>query len=101
MKSPRLGWGIPIGDSFVANVGGKIVAFFNRCPHMGSRFCYAEELVSLNGAHLRCPLHGALFESGGLCVKGPCRGERLIANERLLEDLLTDPEFRYGRVHEA
>jgi nitrite reductase/ring-hydroxylating ferredoxin subunit len=71
------GWGEPCAGGFVANVGGRIVAFHNRCPHTGARLCYRRERVSLDGLHIRCPLHGALFDADGHSVRGPCRAERL------------------------
>jgi nitrite reductase/ring-hydroxylating ferredoxin subunit len=78
MSFPPPGWGERSGEAVVVNLAGRIVAFENRCPHTGARLCHApRERMSLDGRHIRCPGHGALFDAEGLCVKGPCRGERL------------------------
>jgi nitrite reductase/ring-hydroxylating ferredoxin subunit len=78
MILPGPNWGARIGDGVVVNLAGRLVAFENRCPHTGARLCHEERAVmSLDGRHIRCPGHGALFDAEGLCVRGPCRGERL------------------------
>ena len=42
----------------VANVGGKIYAIANRCPHMGGNLSKGE----LEGPIVTCPLHGAQID---------------------------------------
>jgi len=59
--------------------GNTIIAWLNVCPHAGRRLDWApgKFLVSKQG-HLVCAAHGASFETlEGVCVAGPCRGERL------------------------
>lgn len=59
--------------------GNAISAWLNVCPHAGRRLDWApgKFLVSKEG-HLVCAAHGASFETlEGVCVAGPCRGERL------------------------
>ncbi len=57
-----------------------IIAWRNRCPHMGVELDWREErLVAPGGAHLRCTVHGALFSPrNGICLRGPCVGEHLM-----------------------
>jgi 3-phenylpropionate/trans-cinnamate dioxygenase ferredoxin component len=45
-------------DVLVANVGGKIYALNNRCPHMGGNLSKG----ILNGQVVTCPLHGSQFD---------------------------------------
>jgi nitrite reductase/ring-hydroxylating ferredoxin subunit len=54
-------------------------AYENTCPHVPIPLDRdGESLLSEDGRHLVCNNHGALFErETGLCVSGPCAGERL------------------------
>jgi 3-phenylpropionate/trans-cinnamate dioxygenase ferredoxin component len=45
-------------DILVANVGGKIYAIDNRCPHMGGNLSKGELL----GPIVTCPLHGSQID---------------------------------------
>jgi 3-phenylpropionate/trans-cinnamate dioxygenase ferredoxin component len=45
-------------DILVANVGGKIYAIDNRCPHMGGNLSKG----ALEGAIVTCPLHGSQID---------------------------------------
>ncbi len=45
-------------DILVANVGGKIYAVNNRCPHMGGNLSKGE----LKGGIVTCPLHGSQID---------------------------------------
>ena len=61
--------------------GDAVRAWLNVCPHAGRRLDWApgKFLKSKDGL-LVCAAHGASFELGeGLCVAGPCRGDRLRA----------------------
>lgn len=61
--------------------GGTVRAWLNVCPHAGRRLDWApgKFLTSKDGL-LVCAAHGASFElTGGNCVAGPCRGDRLRA----------------------
>ena len=61
--------------------GGAVRAWLNVCPHAGRRLDWApgKFLTSKDGL-LVCAAHGASFElAEGLCVAGPCRGDRLRA----------------------
>jgi nitrite reductase/ring-hydroxylating ferredoxin subunit len=45
-------------DILIANVGGKIYAIANRCPHMGGNLSKGE----LEGPIVTCPLHGSQID---------------------------------------
>jgi len=54
-------------------------AYVNVCPHVPIPLDRGgDEFLSEDGATLACRSHGALFDPGsGVCVSGPCRGDRL------------------------
>ena len=56
-----------------------VVAYKNHCPHLGIPLNWQpDEFLSLEGTHIQCSTHGALFTlEKGLCVMGPCSGEHL------------------------
>jgi len=45
-------------DIMLANVGGKVYALADRCPHMGGSLSGG----ILDGTTIKCPNHGALFD---------------------------------------
>lgn len=58
---------------------GELTAWLNVCPHQGRALNWAPDqfLFEPNG-RLVCSHHGASFElPAGLCVDGPCKGDRL------------------------
>jgi nitrite reductase/ring-hydroxylating ferredoxin subunit len=59
---------------------GRATAYRNRCPHRGTPLDWVPgRFLSADGALLQCATHGARFRfEDGLCVAGPCRGERLV-----------------------
>lgn len=61
--------------------GGQVLAWLNVCPHAGRRLDWAPgHFLTDKDGHLVCAAHGAVFElTGGQCVAGPCRGDRLRA----------------------
>ncbi len=74
---------------FVVRFGGTVVAFVNRCPHLGTELDWqpGEFFGGVppsgtgsedSGLYFVCSTHGALFEPRtGYCVAGPCRGASL------------------------
>ena len=66
---------------FVVRYGGKVHAYVNRCPHLGTELDWQPgEFFEEAGLYLICSTHGALFEpKDGFCVAGPCRGASLQA----------------------
>ena len=64
---------------FAVRHRGKVCAYVNRCPHLGTDLDWQPgEFFEESGLYLVCSTHGALFEPGnGFCVAGPCRGASL------------------------
>lgn len=64
---------------FVVRRGNAVHGYVDRCPHAGVPL--ARELdnyLTDSGALIACSWHGALFRvEDGLCVGGPCVGQRL------------------------
>lgn len=69
-------------------------AWMNVCPHAGRSLNYAPDRFLVDGeGRLVCAAHGAVFEPiDGLCVGGPCRGDRL----RDVTIIEQDGELRLG-----
>lgn len=63
----------------VVRRGAGVYAYVNRCPHVGTPLDWSpDEFMDRDGRHLLCATHGALFEvDDGLCIAGPCQGDRL------------------------
>ena len=64
---------------FAVRHSGKVCAFVNRCPHLGTELDWQPgEFFEESGLYLVCSTHGAIFEPAtGFCVAGPCRGASL------------------------
>lgn len=64
---------------FVLRVGSEYRAYVNWCPHAGHALNFKpHQFLTPDGALIICGSHGALFErDGGLCIAGPCAGQRL------------------------
>lgn len=64
---------------FAVRHAGRVCAFVNTCPHMGTDLDWQPgEFFEETGVYLVCSTHGALFEPRtGFCVAGPCRGASL------------------------
>lgn len=79
---PRLlsvGDGAGRRDLILVRHDGTAHAYLNACPHMGIQLDWvAERVITPDRRWLRCTGHGALFRiADGLCVRGPCAGDRL------------------------
>ena len=63
----------------ITRESGKVYAYLNRCPHQGSPLDFEpRQFLDSTGKRLLCGKHGSEFEiSTGLCLDGPCKGERL------------------------
>lgn len=59
----------------------QVRVYRNSCPHLAVRLEYRKDrFLSADGRQIVCYAHGARFLPGtGLCVYGPCLGERLSA----------------------
>lgn len=65
----------------------RVVAYLNRCPHIGTPLnMFPEQFLDRSAKYLHCATHGALFEpTDGLCVHGPCVGNHLTPIPALVE----------------
>lgn len=66
---------------FVLRSAGEIRLYRNSCPHLDVPLEYRKDrFLSADGSRVICYAHGAQFlPDTGLCVHGPCLGERLTA----------------------
>lgn len=64
---------------FIVNKSGHFTAYINSCPHLKIPLEWQEnDFICKDTDLLRCATHGALFlPESGLCVSGPCAGQRL------------------------
>ena len=76
-------------DILVHREGTAVRGYVNSCPHVGSPLDWApDRFISLDGFHLLCGTHGALFRpTDGYCVSGPCAGDSLT---RVVVQLVAD-----------
>ena len=58
-------------------------AFLNHCPHLGLELNWQPgQFMDVDRCFIQCATHGALFNpDSGLCIAGPCQGDRLQALE--------------------
>ncbi len=74
---------------FVAvRFGERVHVYVNSCPHIGTPLDWTpDRFLSADGRYLICATHGAEFTlDTGLCVSGPCRGDRLTRVEAAVRD---------------
>lgn len=66
---------------FGVRQGEKVAIYLNACPHLGVPLDWApDKFLSTDGAHIVCSMHGAVFDiATGVCLQGPCAGDRLEA----------------------
>ena len=66
---------------FVVRRGDGVVGYVDRCPHAGVPLAQTlDDYLTPAGDLIACSWHGALFTiDDGLCVGGPCVGQRLTA----------------------
>ena len=80
---------------FAVRFAGRVCAFVNRCPHLGTELDWQPgEFFEEAGLYLVCSTHGAIFDpASGLCIAGPCRGACLepIAVHEHQGQVLTHP----------
>ena len=64
---------------FVVRRGDTAVGYVDRCPHAGVPLAQQlDDYLTPSGEMIACSWHGALFTlDEGLCVGGPCIGQRL------------------------
>ncbi len=66
---------------FIVRRDDEVFGYVDRCPHAGVPLAQVlDDYLTPGGDHIACSWHGALFTiEGGLCVGGPCIGQRLTA----------------------
>jgi nitrite reductase/ring-hydroxylating ferredoxin subunit len=66
---------------FAVRRGAEVVVYVNSCPHIGVPLDWApDRFLTADGSRIICATHGAEFAiADGMCLRGPCIGERLEA----------------------
>jgi nitrite reductase/ring-hydroxylating ferredoxin subunit len=64
---------------FAVRQGGAVHVYVNSCPHLGVPLDWMpHRFLSTDGRRIVCATHGAEFRiADGLCLQGPCQGDRL------------------------
>jgi nitrite reductase/ring-hydroxylating ferredoxin subunit len=63
---------------FVVREGEAARGYVDSCPHAGWPLSALDDrYLTRDERHILCAGHGALFRLDGLCIAGPCEGERL------------------------
>jgi nitrite reductase/ring-hydroxylating ferredoxin subunit len=64
---------------FAIRRGEAVHVYVNSCPHIGVPLDWApDRFLNRDGSRIICSTHGAEFGiEDGLCVSGPCLGDRL------------------------
>lgn len=59
--------------------GARVFVYVNSCPHLGTPLdCVPHRFLSSDRRRIVCATHGAEFGiEDGVCVRGPCLGDRL------------------------
>ncbi|MBK1664218.1 (2Fe-2S)-binding protein [Rhodospirillum rubrum] len=72
------GEGLPL-RLVVVRRGQGVFGYVNSCPHNHIPLDFRpDDFFDLDHRHIQCATHGALFLiDSGVCVEGPCKGDRL------------------------
>lgn len=64
---------------FAVRQGPHVFVYVNACPHVGTALDWApDRFLSPDSTYIFCATHGAQFGvADGVCVRGPCVGDRL------------------------
>ncbi len=64
---------------FVVRHGGAVAGYADQCPHAGWPLAALDDrFLTRDGRRILCSGHGALFRpEDGVCIAGPCAGQRL------------------------
>lgn len=77
-KGFRFREGSSLFAGFVVRAGETVRGYVDSCPHAAWPLSPLDNrYLTRSGEHILCAGHGALFTLDGLCVSGPCGGERL------------------------
>lgn len=68
-------------EIFIVRRGQSVFGYVNDCPHVGTPLDWQPDVfLNVDKTLIQCSTHGALFRiADGVCVEGPCRGDRLKA----------------------
>ena len=74
-------------EILLVHKAGKVFGYINRCPHTGVNLDWSpDKFLDLTNSFIQCATHGALFRiEDGVCLHGPCAGDRLKAIELRIE----------------
>jgi nitrite reductase/ring-hydroxylating ferredoxin subunit len=66
-------------EILVVRKGNQVYGYLNNCPHTGGPLDWITgRFLDLYRQYIQCATHAALFRiSDGVCVYGPCAGDRL------------------------
>lgn len=66
-------------ELFLVRAGDTVYAYENSCPHTGGPLDWVpDQFLNMDGDLIQCATHDALFRiHDGVCVAGPCAGDRL------------------------
>ena len=80
--------GDDIVEIFVVRQGDAVHAYQNVCPHVGTPLNWHDDkFMTLDQKYILCATHGAEFQiEDGVCISGPCMGDRLTRTEVALRD---------------
>lgn len=80
--------GSPPSEIVVFRRGPTVLAYRNRCPHLGTPLNWTpNHFLDTEAEHIVCATHGALFRiDDGHCVSGPCVGDALEALDVRIEN---------------
>ena len=92
-----------IWPAFVVRHSNGVSAYLNRCSHLALELDWeAGQFFDIDGEHLICATHGALYSSkSGECAGGPCNGiglQPMVVDEQEGMIYLKDPVYRLHRV---
>lgn len=91
---------------FVVREGSRVFGYVNDCPHWNITLDYVPgRFMNRDKQMIQCANHGARFRiEDGLCVFGPCHGERLtpvavsVENGRVVLDALAEAPQKGGMM---
>ena len=68
-----------VEEILVVRRDNRVFGYINRCPHTGGPLDWMpDQFLSIDKCHIQCATHAALFRlDDGMCVAGPCAGDRL------------------------
>ena len=72
----------------VTRLGNSVQGWVNSCPHAWVPLnMEPDQFMDFTGQFLLCSYHGAIFTLGsGVCLRGPCKGKRLLKFPVVLDD---------------